>query len=350
MPPVQHSLRQVTSKPSGLQTWHVRLAVALGILVFFILFASAGYFLIEDYDWLESLYTTVITISTVGMDEVAPLSSAGRLWTMLVVIGGVMIGAVVLSLIVAMVVQGQIRSILGRRQLEHKIQNLSKHVIICGYGHMGRLIAHEVNTADRQVVVIDNDGERTTAAERAGLLYVFGDAQDEAVLVTAGIQHAAVLVAALATDASNVFLTLTARQANRDLTIIARAQEQATQDKLLIAGATRVVCPQILGATRMADIVLRPAVVDFVEISHRGVDLELDQLLLSEASTLVGKTLAELELPRRTGAHIVAVRRADGEAIYHPTPQLQLSAGDTIILVGKRGAAAAVEKLQIESG
>ena len=118
---------------------------------------------------------------------------------------------------------------------------------------------------------------------------------------------------------------------------------------LLKAGATRVVCPQLIGASRMADVVMRPAVVDFVEMAHRGIDLEMDQLKLSESSNLVGKTLRELQLPRKIGAVVVAVRRADGAAVYQPTPELKLSAGDTLVLVGRRGAATAVRQLQIET-
>jgi len=331
-------------------TGRTRLVKAILALVGFVFLASAGYFVIEDqYTWLESVYMAVITISTVGLGEVHGLSEAGRAWTIFVIAGGVMTGAVVLSMIVAMVVQGQIRGIFGRRQLREKIDNLSGHAIICGYGRMGRLVCEELRRGGWDVVVVESDSEQTAQAGEAGFVYVLGDAQQEATLATAGIERASVLLAALETDAMNVFLTLSARQANPNLTIIARAQEQTSEQKLKIAGASRVVCPQVLGASRMADIVLRPAVVDFVEIANRGVDLELDQLVLSKQSRLAGRTLAELELPRRTGAQIVAVRKADGQAIYHPTPDVKLSPGDTMILVGQRGAAAAVEELQAQA-
>jgi len=320
------------------------------VLFALIIVATVGYRLADGkYGWLDCLYLAVVTISTLGMAEAQEMSSAARTWTIFVVCGGVLIGGVVLSLIVAMVVQGQLRGILGRRQLQHKIESLTGHVIICGFGRMGRLVATRLVEAGRQVVVIDNDSERTAAAGDAGLLYVHGDAQEEATLEAAGVTRAQMLIATLADDPQNVFVTLTARQANPQLRIVARAQEQSAQEKLMIAGATRVVSPQVLGASRMVDIVLRPAVVDFVEIASRGVDLELDQLQVGEGSRLVGKTLEQLELPRRTGAHVVAVRRAGGEAVYHLTPQLELQAGDTIILVGRRGAAAAVQKLQAQS-
>ncbi|MCK4602332.1 MAG: TrkA family potassium uptake protein, partial [Phycisphaerae bacterium] len=254
-------------------------------------------------------------------------------------------GGVVLSLIASMVIEGQVRRVFGRRQLERKIGTLSGHVIVCGYGRMGEMVTGELIQAGRNVVVVDSAPERTAQAEQAKLLYVLGDAQDETVLTAAGIDEAEALIAALPNDPDNVFVTLSARQANPSLRIIARAQQASTQDKLLKAGATRVVCPQIIGASRLADIVLRPAVVDFFETAHLGPDLEMDELKLGARSGLLGKTLQELALPRTIGAHIMAVRRADGEAIYQPTPDLRLGVGDTLILVGKRGVAAAVRKL-----
>lgn len=325
----------------------MRIAIPLCLLLLFIVIASTGFYLIEDeFSWLDSVYMAVITVSTVGFKEVGMLSQLGRVWTIFVIAGGVLLGAVVLSLVVAMVVQGQIRGIFGRRQLENKIKNLTGHIIVCGYGRMGQLIENELTSAGKRVVVIDSDPAQTAKAESADVLYVLGDAQEEGVLASAGIDSASVLIATLTSDAQNVFVTLAARQGRSDLTILARAQQPASTAKFKIAGATRVIYPQLLGALRMADVVLRPAVVDFVEMAHKGVDLEMDQLQLSAGSPLVGATLAELELPRRTGAHIVAIRKADGQAVYHPTPEMTFSPGDTIILVGKRGCAAAVEQLQ----
>jgi len=312
--------------------------------------AAVGYRLIEpEYSALDAVYMTVTTITSLG-GEVHELSPAGRVWTMFVVISGLVMGAVVLSSIVAMVVEGQVRRVLGRRQLRRRIAALSGHVIVCGYGRMGAIVAKELAAAGQSAVAVDNDPDRTAAAEEAGLFYVLGDAEDEAVLAEAGLDRAAAVVTTLATDAANVFVTLSARQANSDVRIIARAQQGASQSKLLKAGATRVICPQIIGAMRVADVILRPAVVDFVEMAHRGVKLEMDQLHLGPQSSLVGKTLEQLALPRRTGAHVVAVSHAEGETTYHPTGDLRLASGDTLVLIGRRGAATAIEKLQLETG
>ncbi len=292
---------------------------------------------------------TIITVTTVGFHEVKPLNDIGRVWTMFVVLTGLVIGTVVLTMAVGAVVEGEVRAIFGRRQLERKIAGLEGHVILCGYGNMGALVARELQAARRDVVVVDSDASRTTAAQEKGLLYVLGDAQDEGTLQAAGVTRAKVLVAMLPTDAENVFVTLTARQANGRVRIVARAEQPTTQDKLAAAGASRVVCPETLGAMQVSDMVLRPAVVDFVEMAHRGIDLEMDQLVLTEQCSLCGKTLRELALPRRAGVQVVAVRRADGEAIYQPTPDLKLAGGDTLVLVGKRGAAAAIQEMQAQT-
>lgn len=319
------------------------------LLITIICVATAGYVVIEwpRYTFSDALYMAVITITTAGHLEVHALSQAGRIWTIFVILGGVVTGATVLSLLGSMVVEGQIRRILGRRQLEHKIKGLSGHVIVCGYGRMGEMVVADLRKAGRLIVVVDVDPDRTSDVEALDLPYVLGDAQDEEILVAAGLAKANELISALPSDAENVMVTLTARQSNPDIRIITRAVRSAAEGKLLKAGATRVVCPHVIGAYRMVNIVLRPAVVDFVEVAHKGVDLEMDQIVLSEDSKLVGKSLKELELPRRVGVHVAAISRADGQTIYRPASNLTLQAGDTVILFGKGGAAAALQQLQL---
>ena len=251
-----------------------------------------------------------------------------------------------MSLIVAAVVEGRIRGVLGRRELERKIAALSGHVIVCGYGHMGRHVACALREAGLKVVAVDTNADRTRLAEQDGVLYVLGDAQEEDVLRAAGVERAPPPIAALTSDAENVFVTLSAHGLNPELRVIARAREVATQDKLTKAGAQRVVCPQVIGANRIVDVVLRPAMVDFVEMAHQGVELEMDQLTVQAGSGMVGKTLRELALPARTGAMVVAVRRLAGEAVYNPGPDFVVDGGDTLILIGKRGAATAVDQLE----
>lgn len=327
------------------QLWRRRLILPLVVLVGFLVVAAGGYYVIEDdYGLLDSVYMTVITVATVGYGEVGgKLSSTGRLWSIIVIVAGMVIVAVTLSGIVAVVVEGRIRDLFGRKTLQDRVAKLTGHVIVCGYGRMGAMIAGKLMVGGRQVVVVDGSAERAAAAEQAGLPCILGDAQEEGTLQAAGVGRAEALVATLADDAGNVFVTLSAREANRKLRIIARAQQESSEDKLRKAGATSVVCPHIIGAGRMAQVVLRPAVVDFVEMAQAGEELEVDQLHLAENSPLVGKTIRALALPARIGVHIVAVRRADGAKIFHPTADMELGAGDTLILLGAIGAAAAVE-------
>jgi voltage-gated potassium channel len=329
----------------------LRVGVPLVVFVGVLLVGSAGYWILEpEYGLLESLYMTVITVATVGYREIHPLSDAGVVWTIIVIFAGLISGAVLLTLVASLLIEGEVRRIFGRRHLERKIDNISSHVVVCGYGTVGQEVAAELAEAGRPVVVVDPDPERTETAERAELLYVRGDAQEEQTLRAAGLERASAVIAALPTDAENVFLTLTACAVSPQVVIIARAQGVASIGKLRRAGATRVICPTQLGTSRMVDVILRPAVVDFVEMAQKGVELEMDQMALSEDSTLVGRTLQELELPRRVGAHVVAVRRSGGEAVYNPTSDFRPSAGDTLIFIGQRGASAAVQKLQAEEG
>jgi voltage-gated potassium channel len=329
------------------QSWAVRLIWPVGILIAFVCIATTGYrILYPQHSWLDALYMTVISVSTVGLREVYPVSDAGMLWTVLVIVGGLVTGTVAMSMIVAMIVEGQVRTIFGRRQLQRRIASLSGHVIVCGYGRMGRLVADELVRAGKQVVVIDTDPSRTQAAEAESLLYVLGSAEADEVLIAAGVARAAVVVTTLATDADNVFVTLSAREINPKLRIIAVAKDTSTQDKFKRAGATRVVCAHTLGASRMAAVVLRPAVVDFVEMAGQGGEIEMDQVQLSEGSRLIGKSLKELELPHRVGVHICAIRRQGGKPIYQPAPDFELEAGDTLVLIGPNGSAALVAAME----
>ena len=328
------------------QHWAHRLVWPVGILTGFIIVATVGYRVLNpDRSWLDALYMTVISVSTVGLREVYPVTATGMVWTLIVIIGGLVTGAVAMSMIVAMIVEGQVRIILGRRQLQRRIASLSGHVIVCGYGRMGGLVADELINADKEVVIVDNDDVQTQAAEAAGLLYVRGNAEIDDVLVAAGVGRADVVVTTLGTDAENVFVTLSARELNPNLRIIAIARETSTQDKLIKAGADRVVCANTLGASRMAAVVLRPAVVDFVEMAGQGGDIEMDQVKLADGSKLVGKSLKELELPHHVGVHVCAVQRSGGVPVYQPASDFVLAAGDTLVLIGPRGSASAVEAM-----
>jgi voltage-gated potassium channel len=326
--------------------------LAIGIVIFLVLImvSSVGYKLIQkDYTWMDAIYMAVITIGEVGYAEMGPrgLSFWGRVWNIFVILTSLVLVTTALSLIVAALVEGRVRDIFGRRQLERKIASLSGHVIVCGYGRMGQVVARDVARAGKDVVVVDLQPERTSEAGEQGLMYVLGDAREEEVLKEANIQRAGCLVATLPDDADNVFLTLSARGLRADLPIFARAQELATQNKLVKAGANRVISPVMIGAGRLADLILRPAMVDFVEMAHRGLNLEMDQLTLLPDSKMVGRTLRELALPAKVGAVVVAILHSDGKITYNPGPDVGLKVGDTLVMVGKRGVAGALQTLDL---
>lgn len=327
--------------------WLRRLMMLLIVLLMFLVVSTGGYMVIEkSYTPLDAVYMTVITITSVGYGEVnGPLSDGGRIWSIFVIIFGMAIVAMVVSGVVAVFVEAQIREVFGRQQLQQKIARLTGHVIVCGCGRVGGMVADKLQQAGRDVVVVDQSPEAIAAARQAGLLYVEGDAQEEDVLDLAGVRRAESLVAALTTDAENVFVTLCARAANAGLRIITRAQQSASESKLRRAGASRVVCPQAIGANRMAQVVLRPAVVDFTEMAQTGDELAVDQIKIGPNSPLVDKTLLELQLPSRFGVHVVAMQREGGQRVYQPKPDVRLAAGDTIILVGRAGAAETMDKL-----
>jgi len=319
------------------------------VFVAFLLLSSVGYYLIEgDYTFLDAVYMTVITVGTVGYHVVGgdELTNPGKVWTIFVIAGGLTSGAVAMSLVVAAVVEGQLRRIFGSRQLERKIAGLSGHVIVCGYGRMGKRIADSLQRAGLDVVVVDWDPERTRMAGLEHHLYVLGDAQDEAMLRRAGVERAGTFVAALKTDADNVFVTLTARGLNPEMRVIARARDTATENKLRRAGADRAVCPDVIGADWVVDVVVRPAMVDFVQMAQNGVELEMDQLTVPADSWMVGRTLRELALPARVGAIVAAVRRSDGQPVYNPGSDLKLQTGDTLILIGRRNIASLIQGLE----
>ena len=337
-----------SGRPVGSAARWRHFVVALGALLGFIVIASVGYRLIEsEYTLLDAIYMTVISVSTVGYGEVGQLSDGGRIWTVFVIIVGLMTVAGVVGALGGMMVEGRIRSIFGRRQLERKISALRNHTIICGYGRLGAKVAEQLTNGGRDVVVIDAVEDRLAAAERGGVLCVKGDAQEEDVLEAAGIERAAVLIGALSTDPDNLFVTLSARQANPAIRIFVRAEQASSQRKLLKAGADRVVRPQAMCAERIAQAVLHPAAMELADMAKEG-NLEFHQLQVSAGTSLAGKTLAEAQLPRRAGVQVAAIRHGDGQVIYQPGPATCIDAGDTLILIGESGSLEAVEKLQSE--
>ncbi len=293
-----------------------RLSVALALVVGVLAFGTLGYLLL-GLEPLDALYQTVITISTVGFREVEEFGTAEKVFTMLIIILG--FGSVVFDIgqVVEYVVEGHLQRAFGRRRMEKTIAQMSNHVVLCGWGRVGRAFC-EYLPRGSEVVVVDSDLRQVASC---GYPHVVGNATDDATLNAAGIQRAATVIAALATDADNLFLVLSARSANPSAFIVARARAESTGAKLLRAGADRVVNPHEIGGARMAALVSQPHVAEFVDVvmHEGGVEFQLAEVELAEGSPLVGRSLGEAHLRARTGALVLAMRNPDGSFTTNPS-------------------------------
>ena len=323
-----------------------RLIFALALVLTVIVVGTVGFIILEQRSLLDALYLTLATISTLGMKaaEQDDPQRAGKIWIMFLIVVGIISAMIAVTTIVGMVVEGQMRSILGRRKVNMKIASLTEHFIICGYGRMGHLLADHLRRRQVPLVVIDIESQNTAQAEQDGLLYVLGDATEETVLLSAGIERARGLAAVLATDAENVFTILVARDLNSKLFITARAEKLENENRLMRAGANKVICPSIIGARRLANIITRPGVVDFVDFATEGFDLEAEQYRIQPESKLVGKSLCQANLPRQIGVLIVALEHKDGHIAFNPDPDTVLQADDTMIVIGRIGSMAQLEQ------
>ena len=306
----------------------------LGLLIFAGVLAAgtAGYVLL-GFPLLDAVYQTVTTVTTVGFREVRPFSSAGKVFTIVLVLTGVGTALYNLTLVIQAVIEGELSELLGRRKMERQIGRMGNHVIVCGWGRVGRAITEYVARAGEEVVVVDRDPDR---AQSIGHPFVLGDATDDHVLVEAGIERARVLVSALTTDADNLFVTLSGRSLRPDLFIVARARVEESQAKLLQAGADRVVNPQSIGGKRMAAFVLQPHVAEFLDVvMHDGtLEFRLEEIVVPEGSPLEGASLRDAHIRDQTGALILAMRGQDGTFTTNPAPETVLGAGQILIAIG----------------
>jgi voltage-gated potassium channel len=315
------------------EAWR-RLRFGLAALVGVLVAGTVGY-VAFGFTLLDAVYQTVTTVSTVGFREVQPLSTGGRIFTIVLIMVGVATALYTFTLVLEAVVEGQIQELLGRKRMERQIARLSGHVIVCGFGRVGRNVAQFLSGTGEDVVVIDNDPARASTADEAGHV-VRGDATSDEVLKEAGIERARVLVTALHTDADNLFVTLTARSLRTDLFIVARARVESSEAKLAQAGADRVVNPQGIGGARMAAFALQPHVAEFLDVvMHDGsLEFRLEEVPLPGGSPLAGQSLRDTHIRDSTGALVLALRETGGEFTTNPPPETVLAAGQILIAIG----------------
>lgn len=319
-----------------METQH-KLYLVIILMFILIIGGTLGYMLLENLTLVDSLYMTVITISTVGFREVIDLSSEGRLFTIVLIFSGLFIAAFTVTVVSSFVVEGEFRDLLRRRTMEKSIAKLKNHYIICGAGDTGHYIVSQFIKREVPYVVIDKDPSKVAHVIEQGGLAVEGDATVEEDLLKVGIDRALGLLCCLSNDADNVFTVLTAREIKPDLFIVSRAIDKKADLKLLKAGADKTVSPNEIGGVRMASIILRPAVVSFLDVIIRAgeVTIDLEEVTVAKGSELIGCSLSEARIPERTGLIILAVKRGDGETIINPGPSLKLLNNDKLIVLGQ---------------
>ena len=317
-----------------------RLYIGLLLIALVLVVGTVGYMLIEQLPIFDAFYMTVITVATVGFREIPDKPTMmGRLYTVVLIFAGIGSMGFALGTFIDFLVEGHLRGLLEERSMTRRIDAMSGHHIICGLGRVGTEVAHTLERDGADFVVVERDEYAVEAARQAGWVFMQSDAAEEETLVEAGIERAASLVAALDTDADNVFVTLTARQLNPKLLIVARSSTENSEAKLRRAGADKVTTPSVIGGRRMASMLTQPLVSDYLDLVTKGDDFEfrLEQFAVSEASAMVGSTIADCRLHDRYGVFVLAVHSVSGQVNLKPQATTVISAGDTLVLLGTVG-------------
>lgn len=321
--------------------------IKLGVVFFAAtcVIAVLGY-MAAGWELLDAMYMVVITVFGVGYGETRPLDDPTlKVFTMGVIVAGCSSGIYVVGGFVQMLAEGEINRILGTRRMSRGIEQLSNHAILCGYGRVGQMLAHDLASAKVPFVVVDNDESRVAAAQNEGCLALLGSASEEATLEAAGIARAKTLAAVLSDDTANVFVTLTARELSPTIQIVARAESPSTEKKLVRSGANRVVMPAMIGATKIAHMIVRPSAEDMLradlpamQINEdlRQIGLELGDIEIRADSPLVGGRVGDLQNTVSNGFVVVGIKRADGGMLRAPQADVELAAGDTLVILGHR--------------
>jgi voltage-gated potassium channel len=312
------------------------LGLAVALLVLVTLAGTAGYMMIEGWSAWDAFYMSVITITTVGYREVHPMSRGGEILTVVLLTAGVGAALYTFTLLATIVVEGGLPDRLQQRRMQRMLEQLTDHFIICGYGRIGSTVAHQFQRQRAPYVVIERDPERMHRAIDDGAVAVEADASREEVLKRVGIDRARGLIAAVGTDAENVYAVLTARVLRPDLFIIGRAETEDATIKLKRAGADRVISPYQIGAVQIAQTALRPAVVDFVQLATgmESLDLAMEQVTVAPRSRLANQSILEANLRQRFGVIVVGIQRSDQRMEFNPEPDTAILARDKLVVLG----------------
>ena len=314
-----------------------RIAVIIIIFIILVFGGTFGYMLLENTGFWMGLYLTIITVFTVGYGDIVPVHPSGRIFTVFLVITSVSFVFYTFSKITETMIEGELRGLYKRRKMNRQISRLRDHYIVCGFGRIGKEICKILQEHHRPFVVIEKDAEEIRALEDLQFYQLQGEASDDEVLQRAGIEKAKGLVSVVASDADNLYITLTARGLNPNLFIMTRSSgSPGVQTKLKRAGATRVISPYSIGARRMAHLIVRPTVTDFIDLTMRAgeLDLIMEELQVSSASHLNGKSLIESEIRKKYDVIVVAIKRQDGTMLFNPKSETIIMASDILIVLG----------------
>jgi voltage-gated potassium channel len=324
-----------------------QLIISILIALAVIFLGTSGFMAIEGWSFMDSLYMTVITLSTVGFKEVHELSPVGQMYTILLILVGVGLLGYAGATLIRYMIEGRMRIILGRRRLDKKITRLKNHYIVCGYGRIGRVLCMNLRQKPIDVVVIEKSPDLIPVMEEDKVLYLSGDTADEAILLSAGIERAKGLIAVLGTDVDNVFLVLTARQLNPKLFIMARAIYKESKSKLLAAGASAVESPYEVGAVSMAHRIIRPTVTSFLDLAmtYDRKDIQMEEIPISPLSALANVMLKNSGIRQEYNLIIIAIKQVDGSMMFNPSFETRLEPGATVIAVGQEQDLLKLEKV-----
>ncbi len=325
-----------------------KLLINLFLLLGVILIGTLGYMHLENSTFLASLYMTIITLSTVGFGEVIELHGPSRVLTIIIILAGLTIGAMSLGTITTYFVSGELMERMKGKRMQKKLDEMRDHVIVAGFGKLGREVAFELKREKNNFCIIETDPEHVQQARDKGFLVIQGDASEDDILLTAGVDRAYGLVAALTGESGNVMVTIAARNLNPKLVIVARGNDDSSVAKLSRAGADRVELPFKLGGRRMMSQVLKPDFVEFFDLfmDRVGYKFHVKEFKLSETCPLIGKTLAQSDIRRMSGgALVMAIKRGDQEILLHPDAEQKFQAEDMVLIMGDNEQLEAVQIL-----
>jgi len=312
-----------------------RVSGILLLLLAIIIIGTLGFVLIEGWSIFESVWQTVITLSTVGFSELRPMSDAGRVFTVIFILVGFAAFGYSATTLTRIIVEGEIKNIFRNRKMEKDISKMTGHIIICGFGKLGKYVSLELDKWKKPYVVIEADENTGAQIQEENKLVVIGDATEDGILIKAGIKSAEGLITALTDDVKNLFVTLTARRLNPALKIVTKAEDESSESKLLSAGANKVISPAQIGGRRMASVLINPEVVNFLDVvvSEKDIDLSMQEVRIQKNSIIEGLTVKDSSIPREI--KVIGLKKENGRMLLNPPASTILDVNSILIVLGE---------------